>query len=274
MDDVGVSEPFKCSETRLTQRFSRLGQRLNRELNFRRPVLRFKMSDDRTGLTIWRLENIDEHERKGLADGMTAALADAADDGAQLQFYFSEHWVRQRTEFQFRSANLRFAIKSAVPNADPLFFRLEWAAREPDGGVFVFPGKGAAHPHWQFDGELRNSGLTAMAAPATHEPVDLIQDVDLTSAAQAVDVDLIAVAPNSNLLEPVVDQVRADEPIGPLPWFHKLHLPARAMWARELCSMPNGAEPQQHEPSGTKEIDRWVISALRYMRHEFREYSA
>jgi hypothetical protein len=46
------------------------------------------------------------------------------------------------------------------------------------------------------------------------------------------------------------------------------------MWAQQLCEMPGLATPQQHEPSGTKQIDKWIVSAIRYLTHEFRQYSA
>ena len=61
---------------------------------------------------------------------------------------------------------------------------------------------------------------------------------------------------------------------GTIPWFHRLHLPARAMWADQLCQMPDEAGPQQHEPSSSTEVDNWLVSAIRYMRHEFSQYSA
>ena len=36
--------------------------------------------------------------------------------------------------------------------------------------------------------------------------------------------------------------------------------------------MPEVALPQQHTPQSEVEIDRWLISALRYLKHEFEMY--
>ena len=57
-----------------------------------------------------------------------------------------------------------------------------------------------------------------------------------------------------------------------LAGFHHLHLPARTMWHDLLCVMPDVATPQQHTPESEEQIDRWVVSALRYLRSEFQTY--
>lgn len=257
-----MSEPFRQTERQLTKRFNQLGLRINAELGLRLVPLRFKAFDDRTGVTVWRLENTSDDYRKQLLVDMSARLAIAADEGAELQFYLSEHWFRKGKSFQFRSANLRFALFTSEPHAQPLFFRLEWAARLPDSnGIYSFTGKGSAHPHWQFDGDLRaltldsNDAEPGKVVDVALEPTE--QDIDLEAAVEIAPVALIAQGAS-----------------GVIPWFHRLHLPARAMWADQLCLMPDEAAPQQHEPSSSTEVDNWIVSALRYMRHEFRQYSA
>lgn len=264
--------PFTRDENQLNRRYNGLGQRLNRELGYRAPALRFRVVDARTGVTLWRLENTDERERQGLAPGMTARLAIAADQGAELQFYFSEHWIRERKIFRFKSSNLKFNVISTDPGALPLSFRLEWSAREVNGsGKYVFPGKGAAHPHWQFDGELRNP-ITQFADSSLVDDPQLgeIVDVVLGDASEVVNVQLgddTINSASSNL-------VGAQAVVGALPWFHKLHLPARALWSASECVPPELSDAQQHQPADADELDRWLVSALRYMKHEFQLYSA
>lgn len=257
-----MSEPFRQTEQQLIKRFNQLGQRINAELALRQVPLRFKDYDSRTGVTVWRLENTSDDDRQGLLADMSARLAIAVDGGAELQFYLSEHWFRKGRSFQFRSANLRFALFTSEPHAQPLYFRLEWAARLPDpNGAYLFTGKGSAHPHWQFDGDLR-----ALTLEQTDPEPGQVIDVELESTEQDVDLEL------GFETKPIVATTLGSP--GAIPWFHRLHLPARAMWADQLCQMPDEAGPQQHEPSSSTEVDNWLVSAIRYMRHEFSQYSA
>lgn len=132
----------------------------------------------------------------------------------------------------------------------------------------MFPGKGAAHPHWQFDGELRLP-VPGAAVVAVEQSDDDIVDITLSDEGAVIPVDLEAEASEDDILP-----TNQTEPRGPLPWFHKLHLPAKALWSELICDMPDGAAPQQHEPVDTAQLESWVISALRYMKHEFSLYSA
>lgn len=265
-----MAAPFTRDKSQLERRYNGLALKLNQELGFRTQALRFKTLDDRTGVTVWRLENTDIEAQRGLSAGMTASLAQAADDGAELQFHFSEHWVRERKLYRFKSSNLRFAVISTDPGATPLLFRLEWADRELKGRTeWEFTGKGAAHPHWQFDGELRIVPLQIVGElGAEYEGASEVVDVALGAFDSVKSVELggdraalasVDIAPSL---------------AGPLPWFHKLHLPARVLWSETACVMPDTAAPQQHQPRDTGELDNWVLSALRYMTHEFKLYSA
>jgi hypothetical protein len=162
---------------------------------------------------------------------------------------------------EFVSSNLRFVI-AGVEDMPDLRFRLEWAGAKTEGGAITYPGVGAAHPHWQFDLDSGWIGRAPMhvaalgAGQATIE-VDLepkVEEIDLSAAAD------VAVA------SPPV-RISAT-----LAGFHHLHLPARAMWHELQCVMPELAAPQQHTPQSDTEIDSWLISALRYLKHEFENY--
>ena len=60
---------------------------------------------------------------------------------------------------------------------------------------------------------------------------------------------------------------------GFLSWVHRVHLPVRAMWHAQVCAMPNDAASHQHEPTTVDEVDSWILSAVRYLRHEFDTYA-
>lgn len=252
------------TKPKLDTRFRKLGQRINDDLGIRKHLLRFQASNLRDGTTNWRLENNDLSVKASLSPDMSSDLAISPDAGAALQFYLAEQWRRIKTEFQFHSCNLRFALLSTEPHAAPLYFRLEWAGRELGiGGEYVYPGKGSAHPHWQFDGEMRETTVLL-----SEPDEDGVVNVDLREQANVIDLERPA---GINHLQPKSNHREATT--SHFPWFSKLHLPARAMWSIEPCRMPNEATSQQHEPECSSEIDNWVLSALRYMRHEFQQYS-
>ena len=144
---------------------------------------------------------------------------------------------------------MRFVIASTAFEHSAMQLRLEWEARwENHDGRFEFPGRGAAHPHWQVDSHVL-LGDRSMGAEMT---------INLEDAQPTEEIDL---SRNSSVTS------------HPSRWFHKLHLPVRAMWHERPCVMPGEVETQQHEPRGVDEIDNWVISAIRYVRHEFSTYS-
>lgn len=239
-------------------RIRRLEQKLNEELGYRDQSLRFTKVQNRNGPVVWKLRN--ERIENGslvLPQGVVAELAPATNDAAILYFGYNEEWqpASSRNQIEFVSSNLRFVV-SGVEEMPDLRFRLEWAGAMTDQGVVSYPGVGAAHPHWQIDidegwldGRNPTSGSLA--------PIE----IDLEPALEVVELDAPVTAP------PV------SPPISPtLASFHHLHLPARTLWHDLLCVMPDGAAPQQHTPESEDEIDRWVISALRYLRSEFQAY--
>ena len=143
-------------------------------------------------------------------------------------------------------------------------FRLEWAGVKTTGSAIAYPGIGAAHPHWQFDvdsGWLVPAAMPLRPFNAEEAPIE----IDLEPRVEEIDLGVAAPA----------DEGAAPSPTGisaTLAGFHRLHLPARAMWHEVQCSMPEVPAPQQHTPGSEVEIDNWLVSALRYLKHEFETY--
>lgn len=157
-----MSRPLVRSEPTIERRMRRLEQTLNDELGFRDQRLRFSKTANRNGPTTWILRNpTNEAAGRILPQGSAAELATATGDDSILYFGYNEQWqpARGRDNIEFAASNLRFVI-SGVESMPDLRFRLEWAGAKTEGGVIGYPGKGAAHPHWQFDvdaGRLDNS---------------------------------------------------------------------------------------------------------------------
>lgn len=257
-----MRRPLVRAQPTIERRMRRLEQKLNEELGFRDQRLRFAMTESRNGPTTWALRNR-TNEASGLIlpQGIVAELAPASNDEAILYFGYNEQWqpALGRDQIEFASSNLRFVI-SGVEDMPDLRFRLEWAGAKTEGGVVGYPGQGAAHPHWQFDvdsGWLNPSQPVADAG----EPIE----IDLEPEAEAEEIDLEV----SDMIAVATPKPRIT---ATLAGFHHLHLPARTMWHELLCVMPDVATPQQHTPTSEDEIDRWVISALRYLRAEFQTY--
>lgn len=249
-----------CTERRLDGRFRLLAQRLNEDLAFRDQRLRFVKIPARSGITAWVLRNDFLTEAQENAVPLAACeLATSSEDAAAVHVAYTETWVSvgRKVGLRFKSSNLRFVVTTTDPNGLPLQFRLEWVGRDLDNstGILVYPGRGAAHPHWQFDVDASWNGDGYQGEIA----VDLESD---TQKFEHVDLSL----DTSGL--PHFDGERSA-----YFWFHRLHLPARAMWHEGACLMPNEPETHQHEPREVDEIDQWVLSALRYIRHEFSLYT-
>jgi hypothetical protein len=255
-----VSRPLVRAQRTIESRFRLLEQKLNNELGFRDQRLRFTKLAMRNGPTKWMLRN-EQAQTTGavLPEGSVAELAPASDDESILYFGYSEEWqpASGRDQIEFVSSNLRFVI-SGVEAMPDLRFRLEWAGIKNDGGAVDYPGVGAAHPHWQFD--VDTGWVDPVPSPGKGA-TEAIIEIDLEQMTEEIDLP--------------EDLVRAPAPrrlSATLAGFHRLHLPARTIWHELLCSMPDDARPQQHTPASEDEIDRWVISALRYLKHEFALY--
>lgn len=238
----------------LDSRFRKLAKSINDELGFRDQRLRFSSVAARNGTTTWRLRNTHELEGHAVAE-IASQLATAPGDASALSFAYNEEWQRTNNteKLQFKASNLRFVIANDDVEIPSLQFRLEWAGCQQDGSSIHYPGKGAAHPHWQFDVE------EGWFAESNSEEIEIQLEPD---DEEIVDISLDD------------DQIRASPRrlSSTLSSFHRLHLPARAMWHDAMCAMPDNPAPQQHSPTDMNEIDRWLVSALRYIGHEFEAY--
>lgn len=260
-----MTPPLVRAQRVVEGRLRLLEQKLNDELGFRDQRLRFTRRAMRAGPTTWVLRN-DTVEANGivLPQGVVAELASAANDESILYFGYNEEWqpARGRDQIEFVSSNLRFVI-AGIEDMPDLRFRLEWAgAKTESGGGVAYPGSGAAHPHWQFDVD---AGWIDLPFPAADRVGDGAVEIDLEPAVEEIDLG----DDNGGVAAALRPARRIS---ATLAGFHHLHLPARTMWHDLLCVMPDVATPQQHTPESEDEIDRWVISALRYLRSEFQTY--
>jgi hypothetical protein len=261
---VGVmSGPLVRAQGTVDVRLRRLEQRLNDEVGFRDQRLRFTKHAMRSGPTTWVLRN-GQIDAAGivLPQGAVAELAAAANDESILYFGYNEEWqpARGRDQIEFVSSNLCFVV-AGVEEMPHLRFRLEWAGAKTEGGIVRYPGTGAAHPHWQFDVD---AGWIHPAPPTSDGAEVEAVDIDLEPVTEEVDLDENG---GSGVAPPPLPRVSAT-----LAGFHHLHLPVRSMWHDLLCEMPGVATPHQHTPESEEQIDRWVISALRYLKSEFQSY--
>jgi hypothetical protein len=241
-----------------------LGQKLNDELGFRDQRLRFAKRFMRQGSITWFLNNQSNASPIILPQGGVAELASVANNGPVLYFGYNEEWqpTKGRGRIEFASSNLRF-VMSGVDDMPVLRFRLEWAGAKTTDGTICYPGVGAAHPHWQFDVDSGWLAPAAMPVP-TLGAEEAPFEVDLEPNVEDID---LGVAPALDARVPHRPSFSAM-----LAGFHRLHLPARAMWHELQCIMPQVAAPQQHTPQSEAEIDNWLTSALRYIKHEFETY--
>jgi hypothetical protein len=122
---------------------------------------------------------------------------------------------------------------------------------------------GSAHPHWHFDVDA-DLAERPMSGEDVGEEVAI--EINLEPSPEEVDLDDDANGQNS------VISTSQHQLASTLSRFHHVYLPARTMWHDLLCEMPGNATAQQHTPASEEEIDRWVISALRYLKSEFQTY--
>lgn len=255
-----MTQPLVRQQQAVENRLRRLEQKLNEELGFRDQRLRFTKRVMRAGPTTWVLRN-EQVSAAGviLPRGAVADLAEASNDESILYFGYNEEWqpARARNQIEFVSSNLRFVI-AGVEKMPDLRFRLEWSGTKTDGGSVTYPGLGAAHPHWQFD---IDSGWI-------DQPPEGIDEVEIDLEPEVEDINLSDYGSGATVASLPSRLISAT-----LASFHHLHLPARTMWHDLMCVMPDVATPQQHTPENEDQIDRWVISALRYLRSEFKAYT-
>ena len=250
-----MSQPLTRTEQQLQNRYLALADRLNQDLGFKDGRLYFARRFTRSRSVTYLLQTSALREQGLPADSLcTIGLSGRYAVSMHLASY-AELWAfSSRTSYRFESSNLRFVI-AADDGGGTLPLRLEWAGRGDDGsGRLVFPGQGAAHPHWQID-------LHELVFPES-VATEVTIDVDARDTVEEIDLDTVGV-------EPRVSPHRK----GFLGWVHRVHLPVRAMWHAQVCAMPNDPASHQHEPTTVDEVDSWILSAVRYVRHEFDTYA-
>ena len=261
-----MTEPFACYQHELDKRLRELQKQLNDILGFKDQRLRF--SPRKRG----RSPNHEKRELQGKASldqtmpqGMACRIHRA--DARQTSVYlgYSENWTyaggrAKSVRYRYRSSNIRFLFMYEAKPVTTLQVRLEWAGREDSdrnsqSGTLMFPGRGAAQPHWHID-------LHELFATQARERNGQLSEIDLEPVTPTEEVDL-------------KDAGAAAAPIQPplLPWFHKLHLAARAMWHMEPEGEHSDPQRHQHEPASGSEIDTWVLSAIVYVRDEISKYT-
>ena len=261
-----MTAPLCCRERDLATRMRELETQLNSELEFTDQRLRFSR------LELSKSKPLERWELRGtnplglvVPSGFACKVEVEGSEAGVVYLGYSESWIHvrgraKRKQYRYKSSDLRFLLASTGDLATTLQVRLEWAGRDDDGGTeepraLVFPGRGAAHPHWQVDLHeilvAAGSGTRAQVAEIDLAESKRVQEINLDAPARSI--------PTGQ---------------GPFfPWFHKVHLPARAMWHEDPLGPEGGATGHQHEPANGAQIDNWVLSAVRYLRDELSKYS-
>lgn len=183
--------------------------------------------------------------------------------GDSLFFGYSESWHTDGRRRRLGSAAVRFFYKSGlddVSDSPVQLFRFEWADAEPTGGGFAFPAKGAATPHWHYDGlqadRLANLLLTF------RDLLERAPDAGTESAPREFEAD---------------GERESDKDQQLSQWFGQIHFPVRANWheyplvALDFSTIsPN---PHAHSPESILQLENTMCSAVRYLRHQLRECS-
>jgi hypothetical protein len=252
--------------SQLSSRFRSLGQALSEALGLRHSsIAQFRPTENRSGVIIWGLQR-GEHTVHIEGNRRPDTVIRLARSGSEIGLWFglSEEWRRTgRDRISFVESRLRFYVsegQQSQPNMTAVL-RLEWMDRELTEER-LFPGSGAAHPHWQFD-DPTEPNAEAIAS-------ELLRPKE--SETSAIDVTHELLSDKSTEPAPTL---LTTLPAGRYRWFHKIHFAARAEWAtREICNFAEIEQTQHaHSPFETSELDRWIISALLYVRNEFEKYA-
>ena len=261
-----MTEPLACRTHELEKRLRALQKRLNDDLGFRDQRLRLSRRRGAEGRNDkkWELRS-EESPDQTMPQGMACRINRANTRQTNVYLGYSEHWayVSGRANsaiYRYKSSNIRFLFMCEAKPVTSLQTRLEWASyedsdRNGQSDTRTFPGHGVAQPHWHVD-------LHEVFAARAREDSGQAGEIDLNTVTPTEEIDL-------------EDAGAADAPIQRplLPWFHRLHLPARAMWHTEPEGPFNDAQRHQHEPASGNEIDNWVLSAIRYVRDEISKYA-
>lgn len=163
---IARDDRLSISQQEVTSRMRRVAQTLGRETPFRHPLtLASKLLLN--GSWAWSIQQGPQTKRADSGRGQehVVELADSP-SGHRLHLGLTEEWRLMSSSLVFSESRLRFYLEApGQAMIGPPAFRLEWKERDEESGAYVFPGKGAAHPHWQFgtkiDDYVTPLGLTA-----------------------------------------------------------------------------------------------------------------
>lgn len=252
---------FKLSARALDGRMRALGQKLTSECVGGPNVVLASRNLNR-GSVAWSLQ-ASAYTRPAFTgrDSENSVILAQNGAGATLLVGFTEEWICTAGNCTFYETRLRFYVDIGDGQAGPPAFRLEWSGYDESSGQFVLPGSGAGHPHWQFGVDALDVGSTSETADEIAD--ELLQD-ETDDTALLLDDEAQAIAEPA----PSSAKLRA--------FWKRMHFPSNAAWATAIwdpANDPAGVKSHAWSPSSSDDIDNWVISAVRYVQSEFRNYA-
>lgn len=178
-------------------------------------------------------------------------------DARRVLCSFFEAWRNGRKKgFQFENASMTFFLefKTGETLTIKQMFRLEW-----DNWTLQEKPNKAAYPHWQFDPWLTAS--------------DTVRLDNLRSSFAEAEGEIAVFESAERRIREDDRHARSDRP--DLGWFTQVHFPAIAPWATTpIESLDDAHHPQPHRcmPDSTTQLERWIDSALRYLKSELETY--
>lgn len=250
-----TTKPLEHAVTTLNKRFGLLAHKISQELGLRGNGLTLVPERWSDGRTAWRIVP-GAHALwagSGPEGEAIVRIASSPKGTYTLSWGYTEIWGPGKAKkVLFVSSRMRFFSGSTHEALSLRPLRLEWEGPEVDAqGHLGFPGDGAAHPHWQ------------IGAPDWEEAPE-------SALLRSRESEVI------NRTKELFEREKAVPPVplaGARRWLQRLHLPARAHWIEAPCDMDDPTNVHVHPPGSLKEIDNWIISALRYTRHEFHKYA-
>lgn len=248
----------------LRGRLRRLGRDVGAETPFRAAV--FFSNKPSVGRTIvWSIQQgINTRTAfNGRASESVIELNASLTDN-HLYVGITEEWAHGSERLVFCEVRLRFYVAPSPATTIGLpIFRLEWADRKGAPGELAFPGNGAGHPHWQFRGEdlVEQRGDENVSAEAIAEQLQraAVDETDRLTGELSI--------PLSALDAPARRSIAM---------LGRFHFPANAGWAAAIwdpASNPEGKDLHASSPASCDELDNWIISAMRYVSNEIRNYA-
>jgi hypothetical protein len=179
-----------------------------------------------------------------------------------MTFGYSENWQTEAKHVRLIGAGIRFFYRASLDgeSQSPVqLLRFEWADAQlgPAANAFAFPAKGAATPHWHYDGLETDRVIQELARLRNLfcQPAPRVSDVKEFSELETKE-------------EPEVQGTLIE-------WFGQIHLAARASW--HLTPLPNvdfmtmSLNPHANSPLSLTELQNTMGSAIMYMRHQLVE---